>query len=65
MAYVPRFFYSRWIAVYRESTSVPEYFQQAEVLTIPVLTFPVLAILVLTVFWLVKVLFFSRRVKAK
>jgi hypothetical protein len=42
-----------------------EYFQQAEVLAIPVLTFPVLAILVLTVFWLVKVLFFSRRVKAK
>jgi hypothetical protein len=42
-----------------------EYFQKAEVLTIPVLTFPVLAILVLTVFWLVKVLFFSRRVKAK
>jgi hypothetical protein len=65
MAYVPRFFYSCWNAVYRESTSVPEYFQQAEVLAIPVLTFPVLVILVLTVFWLVKVLFFSRRVKAK
>jgi uncharacterized membrane protein len=43
----------------------PEYLQQAEVLAMPVLTFPVLAILVLTVFWLVKVLFFSRRVKAK
>lgn len=43
----------------------PEYLQQADVLAIPMLTFPVLVILVLTVFWLIKVLFFSRRVIAK